>query len=160
MQLLKKLIISTFLLTVTTYFITAEAATRPARMLTFDAQRTKAVFGIKRAAWRDPLFGNEGWTHSSDWGKFTAKKGQIIKITLATAVQGLHPGISVWFRGTADTAPDNYIADHFYPQNQSIIEKGAKDESSGKVIGNIVMQIVDHAFDNDGHTEGYGLKRT
>lgn len=140
-------------------FSTADAATKPSRIFTFSGKAPKittTVFKIRRASWRDPLFGNQGWTHSSDWGRFHAVKGKVVKITLITKVVGLHPGVTVWYRGSNDTAPDNYIVDHFYPQNQDFSEIGAKDETTGKTIGNIAMKVITHAFDNDGHTQGYG----
>jgi hypothetical protein len=98
-----------------------------------------------------------GWTHFADWGKFSTTKGKIIKITLTTKVVGLHPGITVWYRGVKDTAPDTYVPDHAYPQNTSWTEFGARDEIGGKNIGNIVMGLAAYGYDNDGHLNGYGF---
>ena len=136
---------------------TANAATKPSKIFNFTPTTPKTILKIKRASWRDPLFGNEGWTHSSDWGKFSTTKGKTIKIALVTKVAGLHPGITVWYRGAKDTAPDTYVPDHFYQQNASISEMGAKDEATGKNIGNILMALVAHGYDNDGHNDGYGV---
>ncbi len=135
----------------------ANAATKPVRIVKFTPSAPKSILKVKRASWRDPLFGNMGWTHSSDWGKFSTTKGKVIKIKLVTQVPGLHPGITVWHRGADDTAPDNYVVDHFYPQNANFFEAGAKDEANGKNIGTISMRIIAHGYDNDGHTNGYGV---
>lgn len=136
---------------------TANAATKPARIVAFTPKAPKSILKIKRASWRDPNFGDMGWTHNSDWGKFSTTKGITIKITLNTKVAGLHPGITVWYRGAKDTAPDIYVPDHQYPQNASMSELGARDENGGKNIGNIFMTLAAHGYDNDGHTNGYGV---
>ncbi|SJM90192.1 copper(I)-binding protein CorA [Crenothrix polyspora] len=133
---------------------TVMAATKPTKIAEFTPSTPKNILNIKRASWRDPLFGNTGWTHNSDWGKFSTTKNKIVKITLVTKVPGLHPGITVWQRGAKDTAPDSYVPDHFYQQNASIFEMGAKDEAN-KNIGNIFMTLVAQGYDNDGHTDGY-----
>lgn len=136
---------------------TANAATKPARIVAFTPKTPKSILKIKRASWRDALFGDTGWTHNSDWGRFSTTKGKVVTIKLVTKVQGLHPGITVWYRGVKDTAPDTYVPDHFYQQNASISEFGAKDETTNKAIGNILMTLVAHGYDNDGHANGYGV---
>jgi Copper(I)-binding protein CorA len=136
---------------------TANAATKPTRIVAFTPKAPKSILKIKRASWRDPNFGDMGWTHFSDWGKFSTTKAKTIKITLVTKVVGLHPGITVWYRGAKDTAPDIYVPDHAYPQNTSMSELGARDETGGKNIGNIFMSLAAHGYDNDGHTNGYGV---
>ncbi|WP_394754267.1 copper(I)-binding protein CorA [Crenothrix sp.] len=158
MKLNQKLIVSALTFAVVAFSLsTANAATKPTRFAAFTPKTPKYILKIKRASWRDPLFGDMGWTHSSDWGKFSTTKGKVIKITLITKVPGLHPGITVWHRGANDTAPDIYVQDHFYQQNASISEFGAKDEATGKAIGNIFMRHIGNGYDNDGHTNGYGF---
>jgi Copper(I)-binding protein CorA len=136
--------------------LTAQAATKPSRIASFGAGGSN-TFSVKSTSWRDPAFGNMGWTHNSDWGSFTASAGQSKTITLTSTVAGFHPGVTVWYRGTDDTAPDNYVVDHFYPQGGNFVEFGAKDETSGIGIGNISMQIVSFGYDQDGHTLKPGL---
>jgi hypothetical protein len=58
----------------------------------------------------------------------------------------------VWLRGANDTAPDNYVVDHFYPQNANFAKFGATDEGTGAALGNIIMQHVVHAYDQDGNS--------
>jgi hypothetical protein len=93
-----------------------------------------------------------GWTHNSDWGMFSATAGQSKTIQLVSTVAGFHPAVTVWSRGVDDTAPDNYVVDHFYPQNANFVEFGAKDETTSVSIKNISMQIAAHGYDADGHT--------
>jgi hypothetical protein len=130
---------------------TSYAATQPASITAFTPQMTYAVLTAKSKGWRDPAFGDMGWTHSSGWGSFTAQKNQKVTITLTSATLGLHPGITVWYRGANDTAPNSYVVDHFYPQNANFAKFGATDESSGAAIGNIVMRHIIHGYDLDGN---------
>jgi hypothetical protein len=128
----------------------ANAATKPTRVVNF-TMGASSTFTAKPPSWRDPAFGSQGWTHNSDWGKFTATAGKAVTITL-TSVAGFHPGITVWYRGADDTASDDYVPDHFYTQNGNFVEFGAKDETTSKAIGNISMQNVAYNYDQDGHT--------
>jgi hypothetical protein len=130
---------------------TSYAATQPGSVTAFTAQLTDAVLTAKSKGWRDPAFGDMGWTHSSGWGSVKAKRGQIVNIRLVSATPGLHPAITVWSRGADDTAPDSYVVDHFYPQNANFAKFGATDESSGAAIGDIVMRHVIHRYDSDGN---------
>lgn len=131
----------------------AGAATKPSHIAQFDAATLDNVLSVRPKAWRDPAFGNMGWTHSSDWGKVWVKRGQTVTITAVSADAGLHPGITVWHRGKQDTAPNDYVVDHFYPQNANFAEFGAKDETTGESIGNIVMEVVEFGYDQDGNTK-------
>lgn len=151
----RQFVINTLSLAVAGLFVSslACAATKPSRIATFSAAIPDNVLNVKSSSWRDPAFGDMGWTHSSDWGKFLAKKGQTVTITAISNTPGLHPGITVWFRGADDTAPNTYVVDHFYPQNANTVEFGAKDESTGASIGNIVMKVVDYGYDQDGNSK-------
>ena len=131
----------------------SHAATQPASIFAFTADATDDVFITKSTSWRDPAFGDMGWTHSSDWGTVEAKRGQTVTIKMdATASVGLHPGITVWYRGADDTVADSYVVDHFYPQNANQYKNGVTDETSGEALGNIVMRHVIHGYDADGNT--------
>lgn len=130
----------------------SQAATIPASITKFTSLITSDVFSVKSKGWRDPAFGDMGWTHSSGWGAFGALKGQTVTIKLVAADAGLHPGMTVWFRGKDDTARDKYVVDHFYPQNANFTEFGATDETSGADLGNIVMRHVIHGYDADSNT--------
>ncbi|WP_394754268.1 copper(I)-binding protein CorA [Crenothrix sp.] len=159
MKLNRKLIINTVALAIVGLSLSsAYAATKPARVVGFTVPTgPKKILNVRKSGWRDPAFGDMGWTHSSDWGKFTTKvKNKIVTIKLVTKVAGLHPAITVWHRGKDDTAPDTYVVDHFYPQNANFYEAGAKDETTNKALGNISMKVVAYGYDGDGH-KGYGL---
>jgi hypothetical protein len=130
----------------------AQAATKPASIAAFTPSVPKRILKVKKSSWRDPAFGNMGWTHSSDWGKFTVAKGKTVSIKLVSKVAGFHPAITVWHRGADDTASDTYVVDHFYQQNANLFQFGAKDEANGKELGNISMQIVAYGYDQDGNT--------
>ena len=128
------------------------AATLPGSITAFDELITNDTFIVKSKGWSDPAFGDMGWTHSSDWGSFNATQGQAVSITLVAAEAGIHPGATIWFRGANDTAPDNYVVDHFYPQNANFVTFGATDENTGAGLGNIVMKHIRHGYDADGNS--------
>jgi len=127
------------------------AVTSPSSVFKFNCKKTDDIFTIKATSWRDPAFGYAGWTHNSDWGSFRAVKGQVIKIKVAAAAAGIHPGITVWSRGKDDTADDKYVVDHFYLQNQDFFDIGVTDET-GAQLGNIIMRHVAHGYDLDGNS--------
>ena len=129
--------------------VSAQAATRPSSIILFDSTNTEATFSAKVSSWRDPAFGDMGWTHSSAWGTVHAKRNQTVTIKVVSADAGLHPGVTVWLRGKDDTAPNKYVVDHFYPQNANFTEFGASDETTGKSIGNIIMRHIAHGYDAD-----------
>jgi hypothetical protein len=129
------------------------ATTIPTKIVNFTASKPIKTLQTKATSWRDPAFGDMGWTHNSAWGKFKAKEGQTVTITAESSEPKLHPGISVWFRGADDTAPDKYVADHFYPQNANQVVFGAKDEITGEAVGNIVMKIAAFAYDKDDNVD-------
>lgn len=126
----------------------AEAATKPSVITTY-ANRSSATVDVKSKGWSDPAFGSAGWTHFSSWGQFSAKKGQRVEILMEAADVNVHPGVTVWFRGANDTAPDNYVPDHFYQQTSDFIALRAKDETTSEALGNIVMKYVANGFDAD-----------
>ncbi|MGZ8191075.1 MAG: copper(I)-binding protein CorA [Methylococcaceae bacterium] len=127
----------------------SQAAVKPASVFMFDSSATVTDFNVRVKSWHDPAFGDMGWTHHSQWGAVSALKGQVVTIKLATSVAGLHPGITVWYRGAADTASDDYVVDHFYPQNAPMFKLGATDDTDGTDVGNIVMKYVTHRYDRD-----------
>lgn len=129
------------------------AATQPGSITKFTAKRTHDTFTVKSKGWRDPAFGDMGWTHFSDWGKLALKAGQTATIKLVSESVGIHPGVTVWLRGRDDTAPDTFVVDHFYPQNANFVKFGAVDEGSGLDIGNIVMRNVAYGYDQDNNAE-------
>ncbi|MFZ2727079.1 MAG: copper(I)-binding protein CorA [Methylococcaceae bacterium] len=131
------------------------AATIPGSITAFDATTKSDTFIVKSKGWSDPAFGDMGWTHSSDWGTFSATQGQTVAITMIadpTTAVGIHPGSTIWYRGANDTAPDNYVVDHFYPQNANFAKFGATDESTSAALGNIIMTHVVHGYDQDGNS--------
>lgn len=130
---------------------TAQAATIPSKITRFTPEKPEKVLSVRGKGWRDPAFGDMGWTHSSAWGAFSAPKGATVTIKLVVADKGIHPGITVWYRGKDDTAPNKYVVDHFYPQSASFVKFNATDDTSGEKIGNIVMRHVYHAYDKDGN---------
>lgn len=135
----------------------ANAATIPGAgkgtMPTFNKTLTTDVFTVRSQSWSNPEFGDMGWTHHSDWGYITAEKGQTVTITANSEVKGIHPGLTVWYRGDKDTADDNYVVDHFYIQNGDMSKVGAMTEDEPAVkIGNIVMKYVAHGYDVDQNT--------
>jgi len=129
------------------------AATKPraAGITTFSRDKTTHVFQVRPRGWSDPAFGLQGWTHHSDWGQVWARRGDTVTIKLTTATIGLNPGATVWFRGRADTAPDNYVPDHFYHQLGDNIKIGAISEETNADLGNIIMRYVAHGYDKDGN---------
>jgi hypothetical protein len=159
MKISRKFIVNavTFALAIAVASI-AEAATQPASIKAFTVPTGPNItLNVKKSSWRDPAFGDMGWTHSSDWGKFTTKMAnKMVTIKLVSKVAGLHPAVTVWYRGKDDTAPDTYMVDHFYPQNANVYEKGAKDETTNKAIGDISMKVAAYGYDGDGHKD-YGL---
>lgn len=130
----------------------AYATTQPTKITAFTAEAPTQTLTTRYKGWRDPAFGDMGWTHFSSWGSFQATKGQIVTITVnSTDSADLHPGVSVWYRDSEkDTAPDTYVADHFYVQNAPQFVLGAKDETSGETVGDIVMRIAAWGYDADG----------
>ncbi|PPD47021.1 MAG: hypothetical protein CTY16_08150 [Methylobacter sp.] len=147
--------LASFSLLATAGFLAASAcfaATQPSQITNFTAKRTTDVFTVKSKAWSDPAFGDMGWTHSSDWGSFVARRGETISIKLVSETIGVHPAITVWYRGADDTAPDSYVVDHFYPQYANFTKFGATDETTGASLGNIIMRIAAFGYDQDGNS--------
>lgn len=138
----------------------SQAATIPSSIFDFTSDATNDVFSVKSKGWRDPAFGDMGWTHSSDWGSFKAKRGQSVTINMTAVDAGIHPGITVWYRGADDTVDNKYVVDHFYPQNANFTKFGVTDETTGEKLGNLVMRHVTHAYDVDGNKiiRGMGAK--
>lgn len=133
----------------------ANATTSPMFMGDFTATPSQ-VLKSRMTSWNDPLFGEMGWTHHSGWGKFTAKAGQVVTIkAVSTSTTRFKPAVTVWYRGADDTAPDSYVADHFYVQNANMYVKGAKDEMTGASIGDISMKAVAFGFDKDSNKRDF-----
>lgn len=130
--------------------VSANAATAPASVFAFDSVNKNSTFSVTAKGWSDPAFGDAGWTHNSGWGSVDVKKGQTVTITAVADNKGVHPGATVWYRDPVkDTAPDNYVIDHFYQQNASVFKNKAVDESTSTEIGNIVMKYIAHGYDLD-----------
>jgi hypothetical protein len=127
-------------------------ATIPGSIFAFTPTVKNDVFVVKSKGWSDPAFGDMGWTHSSDWGTFSATAGQVVTIILKSTNLAVHPGATVWYRGANDTAPDNYVVDHFYPQNANFAKFGAVDENTGAALGNIIMKHIVHGYDQDNNS--------
>jgi hypothetical protein len=130
----------------------AYATTQPSAIASFTAEAPTQTLTARFKSWRDPAFGDMGWTHHSSWGSFQATKGQMVTITVNSPdAADFHPGVTVWYRDTdKDTAPDTYVNDHFYVQNAPQFVLSAKDETSGEVVGNIVMRAAAWGYDADG----------
>jgi hypothetical protein len=126
----------------------ANAATKLMSVGDFTATPSQTL-QIRPKSWNDPAFGDMGWTHHSAWGKFQATAGQTVTIKAVAANTNVHPGVTVWYRGAKDTADDSYVPDHFYAPNSSQFVSGAKDETTGTDLGNIVMKVVKFGFDKD-----------
>jgi len=136
----------------------ANAVTFPNPIADFTATPSQ-VLQVRPKSWMDPAFGDMGWTHHSAWGSFHAEAGQKVTIKAVAANDALHPGVSVWYRGAKDTAPDKYVLDHFYGQDASQYKRGAVDETTQQPIGDIVMKIVAFGYDLDGQArQGEGLR--
>lgn len=134
------------------YASAAYAVTQPSAIAPFVTDGTAQTLKARFKSWRDPAFGDMGWTHHSSWGSFEATKGQMVTITVnSTDAADFHPGVSVWYRdAAADTIADTYVADHFYVQNAPQFVRGAKDETTGAVLGDIVMRAAAWGYDADG----------
>jgi hypothetical protein len=126
----------------------AGAATKPSNIAAF-SNKTSASLNVKSKGWSDPAFGSAGWTHFSSWGEFSARKGQRVEIKVESSDVNVHPGVTVWFRGANDTAPDDYVPDHFYQQTGDLIALRVKDETTSEALGNIVMKYVANGYDMD-----------
>lgn len=133
-------------------FSQANAITSPSTVATF-ADAAPQTLTIHPSGWSDPAFGDMGWTHRSAWGTFTAEKGQMVVIKAASNNPDIHPGMSVWYRGAADTIADNYVYDHFYAQMANQFKSKAKDETTGVELGNLVMKNVAYGYDLDGKSK-------
>lgn len=134
-----------------------------------DGMGTATFKNINGASWVSESMGYLGWTHFSKWGFVTLTKGKPTTIIVdATAVQGFHPGITVWQRKTnaklptalpaapaTGVAPNDvqslfYMHDHSYDQASSIVVPNATDETANVKVGNINMTYVASGFDVDG----------
>lgn len=122
-------------------------------LFNFDDVVKSNLYSVTAKGWSDPAFGDAGWTHNSGWGTVTAKAGQTVTITATADTKGVHPGVTVWYRDAVkDTAPDDYVVDHFYQQNANLFKAKATDETTSEVLGNIVMKYVAHGYDLDKNT--------
>jgi hypothetical protein len=131
---------------------TSYAASKPSSVTAFTPESDSAVFSVRAKGWADPAFGTMGWTHSCKWGSFHAEKGQLVKIVMKAEEKGLHPGATVWYRGEADTAPDVYVVDTFYPQNANLVKYGITDNDTGANLGDVVMINAAYGYDLDANS--------
>jgi hypothetical protein len=144
----------TMVLTGVLFASSANATTSPMFIGDF-TQTPSQPLQARMTSWNDPLFGEMGWTHHSGWGTFQATAGQFVTIKAVASTSRFHPAITVWYRGDDDTAPDNYVADHFYVQNANMYVKGATDETTQAVLGDISMKIVKYGFDKDSNRRNF-----
>jgi hypothetical protein len=128
------------------------AASKPSTITAFTPESPKATFNVRGKGWSDPAFGEMGWTHSCKWGSFQAKKGQKVKLILKAKEKGLHPAATVWYRGIADTASNEYVVDTFYPQNGNIVKYGITDNDTGAELGDVVMLNMAYGYDADANS--------
>lgn len=126
----------------------ANAATAVMAVADFTATPSQTL-QTRPKSWGDSDFGDMGWTHHSTWGKVQATAGQVITIKAVAVNPNIHPGVTVWYRGEKDTVDDMYVKDHFYAQTAPMFEKGVKDETTGAVLGDLVMKVVAFGFDKD-----------
>jgi hypothetical protein len=113
---------------------------------------TTATFSVRAKGWSDPAFGDMGWTHSCKWGHVQAQKGQHVRIVMRSHDRGVHTAGSVWLRTLADTAPDDYVVDTFFPQNANLVKYGITDNDTGANLGDVVMKNVAYGYDYDANS--------
>jgi hypothetical protein len=125
-------------------------------LFNFD-ETTSQTMTVRMTSWNDPNFGEMGWTHHSGWGKFTTvNAGDVVTIkAVSTSTTRFKPAITVWYRGADDTAPDEFVPDHFYVQNANMYVKGAKNEVDGATLGDISMKVVAFGFDKDSNKRSF-----
>ena len=145
-------ILSSLLVTVGLLVTANSYAATSTTFTPFDTTKNRSTLQIRYKSWSDSAFGDLGWTHTSKWGSFSAQEGQIVTIVMKAKEVGIHPGATVWFRGAADTAPDNFVPDHVYIENAAQFKYGAVDEATGALLGDIVMEHVVHGYDQDANT--------
>lgn len=133
------------------------AATRVGSLFQFTPRQNTFDFNVRPHSWSDPSFGHKGWTHHANWGQVRARRGDVVTIELTSAVPGINPAATVWFRGARDTAPNNYVPDHFYNQLGDFSKIGAIHEATNVEIGDIVMRYVTHGYDRDGNSLNFSL---
>ena len=109
---------------------------------------------VQASAWFKSAFGQAGWTHFSKWGYINLKAGQKVTLAVQSNVQGLHPGVSVWWRQTGPRfAPLGFFTGHSYIQYNDVIVNNTTDESTGKKLGNFNMRLVANGYDRDGMSQ-------
>lgn len=106
---------------------------------------------VQPSSWYNPGFGNAGWTHFSKWGRVSLMRNRTYKITLTSSNPAMHPGVTVWERKTGKKyASSDWFTGHSYIQYDSIKATNQIDESTGKNLGTIEMDLVANGFDIDG----------
>ncbi|MEY4767529.1 MAG: hypothetical protein RL637_168 [Pseudomonadota bacterium] len=128
------------------------AASKPSSNFEFTPAVNSAKFSVRARGWSDPAFGDMGWTHSCKWGHFQAQAGQKVRIVIRATERGIHPGITVWYRGDKDTAPDDYVVDTFFPQNANLVKYAITDNDTGANLGDVVMKNVVYGYDADANS--------
>lgn len=120
----------------------------------FTPEAATQTLSVKAQSWYNPTMGYLGWTHHSNWGYMVLKKDKPVTITVTTAVEGVHPAITVWFRPQKKGfASVKYMADHFYKEFLDIYIPKAEltdDPANPIKIGIIRMDFIANAFDRDG----------
>lgn len=112
------------------------------------------TLSVASASWVSESMGYLGWTHFSKWGFVDLKKGQSITIELdGTAVNGLHPAVSVWYRTSLKKANDSSLYNmdaHYYNQFGSVSITSATDDTTKQNVGDISRTFIANAVDRDG----------
>ena len=118
--------------------------------------------GVQVQAWLNDDFGIQGWTHFSKWGQFEARKGQRVTVTVTTALDGTHPGVSVWWRNTGPMTLNyqqpgvkgsNFYQTHSFNQWDSIKTGILSHDTTGQEMGYLEMVTAANGYDADGVTE-------
>ena len=114
---------------------------------------TYSFTSVDSQAWYNVNFGNNGWTHFGRWGNFEARRGQLVTVTVEMPAEGLHPGVSVWWRNIGPkTLPLGYYQGHSYNQYDSIKTGILSEDNSGAELGYLEMIQAANGYDNDGTT--------
>lgn len=112
---------------------------------------TYSFTSVDSQAWYNVNFGNNGWTHFGRWGNFTARRGQLVTVTVQMPTSGQHPGVSVWWRNTGPlTLPIGYYQGHSYNQYDDIKTGMLSDDNTGAELGYLEMIKAANGYDDDG----------
>jgi hypothetical protein len=135
----------------------AATALNPAGTFFFDKNTTEADMAVRAYSWCNLSMGYLGWTHHSNWGFVKLIKGKPVALTLTTAVEGLHPAITIWYRSGTKKLPQlPYMSDHFYKQYGDVYQPNveATDAENNPIkLGNFYLKYITNGIDRDGMTD-------